>query len=60
MLKNMPASVGDAGHASSIPGWRRSLGGANDNPFQYSCLGNPITAEPVELQSVGLQRVGHD
>ena len=26
----------------SIPGWGRSPGGGNDNPLQYSCLGNPM------------------
>ena len=30
-------SVEDLG---SIPGWRRSLGGGNCNPLQYSCLEN--------------------
>ena len=38
MVKNPPANAGDN---SSIPGWGRSLGGGNDNPLQYSCLGNP-------------------
>ena len=27
---------------SSIPGLRRSPGGEHGNPFQYSCLGNPM------------------
>ena len=39
VVKNPPASAGDAG---SIPGSGRSLGGGNGNPFQYSCLGNPM------------------
>ena len=38
-VKNLPANAGDA---SSVPGWGRSLGGGNDNPLQYSCLGNPM------------------
>ena len=33
------ANVGDMG---SIPGLGRSPGKGNDNPFQYSCLGNPM------------------
>ena len=33
---------GDAGDVASIPGLGRSPGGGNGNPFQYSCLGNPI------------------
>ena len=28
-----------------IPGWRRSLGEGNGNPFQFSCLGNPTDRE---------------
>ena len=39
MVKNPPANAGDVG---SIPGWGRSPGGGNGNPFQYSCLVNPI------------------
>ena len=40
MVKNLPASVGDAG--SMIAGLGRSPGGGNGNPLQYSCLGNPM------------------
>ena len=32
----------------------------NGNPLQYSCLGNLWTEEPIGLQSIGSQRVGHD
>ena len=35
---NQPASAEDL---RSIPGLGRSHGG-NDNPLQYSCLGNPM------------------
>ena len=35
VVKNPPANIGDAG---SIPGWGRSPGEGNGNPFQYSCL----------------------
>ena len=38
-VKNPPANAGDMG---SIPGSGRSPGGGNDNPLQYSCLGNPM------------------
>ena len=37
-VKNSPANAGDM---RSIPGWGRSLGERNGNPFLYSCLGNP-------------------
>ena len=39
MVKNPPASAGDA---SSIPVSETSPGEGNDNPLQYSCLGNPM------------------
>ena len=39
MAKNSPANAGDVG---SIPGSGRSHGKGNSNPFQYSCLGNPV------------------
>ena len=42
MVKNLPADAGDAREVGSIPGWERSPGGGNGNPFQYSCLENPM------------------
>ena len=39
MVKNPPARTGDS---SSIPGLGRSPGEGSGNPFQYSCLGNPM------------------
>ena len=41
---------------ASIPGLGRSSGGGKGNPFQYSCLENPVTEEPGGLWSIGLQR----
>ena len=35
------------------------IGEGNGNPLRYSCLENP-GAEPGELPSMGLHRVGHD
>ena len=40
--KNLPANSGAAGDSGSIPRSRRSLGGGYGNPFQYSCLENPM------------------
>ena len=40
MVKNLP--TGDTRDVGSIPGSGRSPGGGNDNPLQYSCLGNPM------------------
>ena len=43
MVKNLPANTGDFG---SIPGLGSSPGEGNDNPLQYSGLGNPIDRGP--------------
>ena len=37
-----PANAGDAGDTGSIPGSGKSPGGGNGNPFQDSCLENPM------------------
>ena len=42
VVKNQPANAGDIKDASSIPGLGRSPGGGTGNPFQYSCLENPM------------------
>ena len=38
----LPASAGEVRDTGSVPGPRRSPGGGNSNPFQYSCLENPM------------------
>ena len=60
MVKNLPGNAGDTRDMSSIPGLGRSPGGGNGALFQYCCLENAWTEEPGGLQSMGLQRVGHD
>ena len=42
MGKNPPANAEATKVAGSIPASGRSPGEGNDNPFQYSCLGNPM------------------
>ena len=42
MVKNPPANVGDLRDVGLIPGLGRSPGGENGNPFQYSCIENPL------------------
>ena len=42
VVKNPPASAGNAEDSGSIPGSGRSLGEGNGNPLQYSCLENPM------------------
>ena len=39
VVKNLPVNARDAG---LIPGLRKSPGEENGNPFQYSCLENPM------------------
>ena len=58
MVKNPPANVGNIRDVGSIPGSGKFPGEGNGNPLQYSCLENPHGQR--ELQSIGLQRVGHN
>ena len=65
MVKNPPADMGDT---CSSPGAGRSPGEGNGNPFQYSCLGNPmdrgawratvhgVTKEPDKTQQLKQQK----
>ena len=43
MITNLKISLVKTGIVlPTIPGWRRSLGGGNGNPLQYSFLENPL------------------
>ena len=42
VVKNLPANAGDTRDLGLIPGSGRSLGGGHGNPFQYTCLENPM------------------
>ena len=42
VAKYSPANAGDIRDVGLIPGSGRSPGGGHDNPFQYSCLENPM------------------
>ena len=42
VVKNLPANAGDIRDVGLIPGSGRSPGGGHGNPFQYSCLENPM------------------
>ena len=42
VVNNPPASTGDVRDTGSIPGLGRSSRGGHGNPFQYSCLENPM------------------
>jgi len=57
MIKKSACKAGDPG---LIPGSERSPGEGNGNPLQYPCLENSMDGRTCWLQSIGLQRVGHD
>ena len=42
MVKNPLVNAGDLRDKGSVPGSGRSPGEGNNNPLQYSCLGNPM------------------
>ena len=42
VVKNPPTNAGDTRDTGSIPELGRSHGQRNHNPFQYSCLENPM------------------
>ena len=56
-VQNPPANAGDAG---SIPGSGRSSGRGNDDPLQYSCLGNPMDRGFWQATDRGVARVRYD
>ena len=45
MVKNPPASAGEARVVDSAPGSGRAPGIGNGNPLQYSCLENSMDRE---------------
>ena len=56
IVKNLPANAGDARDGSLIPKSRRSSGEGNDNPVQYSCLGNPMDRESWQATVHGVTK----
>ena len=42
MVKSLLVNAGDVRDMGSMPGLGRSPGGGHGNPFQYSCLENPM------------------
>ena len=60
VVKNLPASAGDAADAGLIPVSGRSPGGGNDNHSSILAWRIPWTEGPGRLQSLGSQRVRQD
>ena len=58
--KQPTCKAGQVRDTGSIPGLGRSPGEGKDNWLQYFCLENPMDREAWWLQSMWLQRVGHD
>ena len=42
VVRNLSANAGDVRDTGSVSGLGRSPGGQHGNPFQYSCLKNPM------------------
>ena len=57
VVKNPPASAGNARNMGSVPGSGRYPGGGNGNPGQYSYLDNFMDGEV--WWSLEFQKVGH-
>ena len=53
-------SACNAGDSGSTAGLGRSSEEGNDNPFQYSCLENPMDRGAWQATVHGVARVGHD
>ena len=47
-------------YTHTTPQLQMPLREGNGNPLQFSCLENPMDGGASRLQSMGLQRVGHD
>ena len=58
--KESSCCAGAAGKVASIPGSGRSPGGGHGNPFQYSCLENPVDRGAWQLTVMGSHGVEHD
>ena len=60
VVKNLPANIGDARNACSIPVSRRSPGVGNGNPFQYSCLENAMDRGAWQATVHGVAKIRHE
>ena len=60
MGKESACNAGDTGDAGLIPRWGRSPGKGMATHSSILAWRIPETGEPGGLQSIGLQRVGHD
>ena len=47
VVKSLPSNAEDIRDVGSIPGSGTSPGGEHGNPFQYSCVENPMDREAI-------------
>ena len=59
LIKNTPANAEDTRDVGSIPGSGRSPRVGNGNPFQYSCLKNPMERETWRSTVHGVTKETH-
>ena len=60
VVKNLLANSGDVRDTGLVPGLGRSPGKEHATHSSILVWRIPWTEEPGRLQSIGLQRVGHD
>ena len=60
VVKNLPANAGDRGGMDSTPGWEDPLEKGMATHASILAWKIPCTEEPNRLQSMGLQRGGHN
>ena len=56
VVQMVKVSAYNAGDLGSIPGLGRSPGEGNSNPFQYSCLENPMDGEAWQATVHGVAK----
>ena len=56
--KESPCNAGDIGDVGLVPESGISPGGGNENPLQYSCLGNPMDREAWWTIVHGVKKTG--
>ena len=57
VVKNQPANAEEVG---SVPGSGRSTGEGSGNPFQFSCLENPMDRGAFRATVHGVKRVRYN
>ena len=56
VVKNLSANAADVRDTGLIPKSRKSPGGGHGNPFQYSCMENPMDREAWQVTVYGVAK----